>query len=1027
LSLLRPVYLAGFLWFGACLAQQPAPSVPSQQTPAAPLPSATTPTSQSEDISGGLNRLQGVNVAGIQISGPAVTHPEWLESLVDQKVNQPLDKYKVRRSVQALFNTGRFADIQVEAERDTNGVRLNFVTRENYFYSSILVEGAPTRPNDSQLVNASRLALGELFEEAKVKAGMESMQRALQEGGYFQAAIQPNYEFDNLNQQVKVLFVVAPSQSARVGEVVVTGSSGMTEAEVRNITQLKAGRRVTPGQATRSLQRIRGHLQKRNFLEAQVTLTQRVYHPQSNSVDYTFEIDRGPVVDVKVEGAKLSRSMTKKLVPVFEENAVDDDLLMEGKRNIQDYFQTKGYFETSVDFTQRQTGEDRRDVIFAIEKGQRHKFVELTVRGNRYFRTDVIRERMETQPAGGVLQHGVFSQATLARDVRAIENLYRSNGFLAAAVTPEVQDNYHGQIGHIGVILTIVEGPQTTVGKLTIEGNSALSTDEIHDLIGAKEGQPYSDATVINDQTEVMNAYVNRGFPDVRFEYSTSVEPGDAHKIDLTYKITEGNQVFVNRVLINGLHFTRPFVVEREIKIRDGEPLSQREMLDSQNGLYNIGIFNEVGMAVQNPNGHDAHKNIIFQMSEARRYTFNYGFGLEVQTGQPAGVTSPQGKAGASPRGSFDITRLNFRGRNHTVTLKTRYGNLEKLALLGYSEPRFFDAQTLSLDLTAFYQQTNDVQTYTAKRLEGSAEIKQILSRTTTLLYRMIYRRVSTTNLVIEPTQVPLFSQPVRVGLPAFTYIRDTRDNPIDSHRGSFNTFDVGVASSIFGSETNFVRVVLQNSTYYQFHHKRWVFARSTRIGIEEPFAGTSSAIFAPGPNAPPPSSFIPLPERFLAGGSTSHRGFGVNQAGPRDLATGQPLGGEAMFINNLELRSPPVPFPFVGNNLSLVLFHDIGNVFTTPIDMIHSLFQFNQRNRAVCLVPTAGVCDFNYMSQAVGGGIRYKTPIGPLSFDLGYNLNPPAFPIGSPPSPGNGQPPPPPSSQVLRHINYFFNVGQTF
>jgi outer membrane protein assembly complex protein YaeT len=1021
----RPVHLAGLLWVGACLAQQPASSVPGAQSPAAPPPAATS--SQSEDISGGLNSLQGVNVAGVQISGHAVTHPEWLEPLLDQKVDQPLDKYKVRRSVQALFNTGRFADIQVEAARDPKGVLLNFVTRENYFYASILAEGAPPRPNDSQLVNASKLALGELFEEAKVKAGMESMQRALQEGGYFQAAIQPAYDFDNLNQQVKVVFVVAPGRSARVGGVFVTGASGMSEAEVRDITGLKTGDRVTPGQATRALQRIRKHLQKRDLLEAQVTLTQRVYHPQSNSLDYTFEINRGPVVDVKVEGGKLSRSTTKKLVPVFEENAVDDDLLNEGKRNIQDYFQTKGYFEAQVDFTQRERGEDRRDVIFAIEKGQRHKFVDLAIRGNRYFGTDVIRERLEMQTAGGPLQHGVFSQATLARDVQAIATLYRSNGFRAVAVTSDVQDNYRGQIGHIGVMLDIVEGPQTRVGKLTIEGNSALSDQEIRALISANEGQPYSDSTVINDQTEVMNAYVNRGFPDVRFEYSTSADPGDAHKIDVTYKITEGTQVFVNRVLISGLHFTRPFVVEREIKIRESEPLSQREMLDSQDGLYNMGIFNEVGMAVQNPNGQDTHKNVIFQMTEARRYTFNYGFGLEVQTGQPAGVTNPQGKSGVSPRGSFDITRLNFRGRNHTVTLKTRYGNLEKLALLGYSEPRFFDSKNLSLDLTAFYEQTNDVQTYTAKRLEGSAQIKQTLSRSTTLLYRMIYRRVSTTNLVIEPSQVPLFSQPVRVGLPAFTYIRDTRDNPIDSHKGSFNTFDVGVASSIFGSETNFVRGVVQNSTYYQFHRKRWVFARSTRIGIEEPFAGTSEAIVAPGLNTAPPSSFIPLPERFLAGGSTSHRGFGVNQAGPRDLATGQPLGGEAMFINNLELRSPPVPFPFVGNNLGLVLFHDIGNVFTTPTDMIHSLFQFSQRNRATCLIPTAGVCDFNYMSQAVGGGIRYKTPIGPVSFDLGYNLNPPAFPIGSPPSPGNGQPPPPPSSQVLRHFNYFFNIGQTF
>src|SRR5260370_25590383 len=105
-------------------------------------------------------------------------------------------------------------------------------------------------------------------------------------------------------------------------------------------------------------------------------------------------------------------------------------------------------------------------------------------------------------------------------------------------------------------------------------------------------------------------------------------------------------------------------------------------MWDTKIRLYNMGIFNEVDMAVQNPDGEATHKNVNFQMAEAKRYTFNYGAGLEVQTGQPAGAASPQGNTGASPRVSFDVARLNFRGRNHTICLKTPYGNPVKLAFL---------------------------------------------------------------------------------------------------------------------------------------------------------------------------------------------------------------------------------------------------------------------------------------------------------------------------------------------------------
>jgi outer membrane protein insertion porin family len=994
-------------------------ATPSPQNAATPIPNAQAgapePTSSpagapaAVQLSKGLNSLQGLRVAMIRVNGTGIDDPEGLLSILPQKTNEPLDRYKVRQSVQTLYNTGRFAEIQVEAQRNPAGeVVLVFDARENYFFGSILAEGSPAHPSDSQLVNASKLNLGEQYTDEKIAAGIEGMQRTLQEDGYYQATIKPYYEWDSRNQQVKVEFMVERGKPARIGVINVGGSSGYSVEEVRKIAKLQSGDKVTAAHRTRALQRLRKRFQKQDRLEAQVTMTQRIYRPETNRLDYTFEINRGPVVDVKVEGANLRRGRVKKLVPIFEESAVDDDLLNEGARNIRDYFQSKGFFDVKVSYEQTQDPTtEKRTIVFHIERNQRHKLVELAMQGNHYFRREDLREQMVMQPAGGLLLYGLFSQSILARDVQSIENLYRNNGFLQAKVTPEVEDNY-GKQGHIRVTLVVAEGPQTLVGTLKIQGNEALPEGQIRGLITASEGQPYSDSMVITDQSVILEQYYNLGFPKVKFDYTTTAEAANPNKIDVVYTINEGAQVFVDKVLISGLNYTRPFIVEREIKIAAGDRLSQSQMLDSQRRLYDMGIFNEVGVAVQNPEGDAISKKINFQLSEARRYTFNYGLGLEVQTGQPGGSSNPQGNTGVSGRVSFDVTRLNFRGRDHTITLKTRYGNLEKLALIGYGAPRLFDSQNLTLDFTTFYQQTNDVRTFTSKRLEGSAAIKQTLSRSTTLLYRLIYRRVIADNLVIDKNLIPLFSQAVRVGMPDFSYIRDTRDNPIESLKGTFSTFDVGVASRVFGSQASFSRFVVQNSSYYQFHKRRWVFARSTRIGVEEPFSSTDT---------------VPLPELFFAGGSTSHRGFGINQAGPRDLTTGFPLGGEALFLNNLEIRTPPLPFPFVGNNLSAVVFHDMGNVFATPSDMVNNLLKFSQPDRSLCLNPTAGSCNFNYVSHAVGAGARYRTPIGPVSFDVGYNLNPPAFPINPPPSPTAV----PPSSQVLKHFNFFFNIGQTF
>jgi len=462
------------------------------------------------------------------------------------------------------------------------------------------------------------------------------------------------------------------------------------------------------------------------------------------------------------------------------------------------------------------------------------------------------------------------------------------------------------------------------------------------------------------------------------------------------------------------LYYTRPSVVERRIVPHPGDPLSQADMLKTQTRLYDLGIFSEVDVAVQNPEGEEAYKDVLLNLSEARRYTFDYGLGFEVQTGSaPGTTTSPQGRTGASPRVSFDVNRLNFRGRNDTIFFQSHFGRLQQRALLGYAVPNWLDREKLKLTFNVLYDNTLDVLTFTSHCLEGSVQVSQSVSKATTLLYRLSYRDVKVANLVINPNLVPLLSRPVRIGMPSFTYIRDTRDNPVDSHKGNYFVFDTGVASHLLGSQANFVRFLVQHSEYFPFGHKgRFVLAHSTQVGVEQPWGG--------------PTAIVPLPEQFFAGGGNSLRGFSLNAAGPRDLFTGYQLGGQALFVNNLELRFPPVPLPFVGNDLSPVIFYDMGNVFASTGQLFPSLVRWSQPNLAECKnLPSAATCYsiFNNASHAVGGGIRYRTPIGPVRFDVGYNLNPPTFAIGiqTPPSAT------PPTFQVLHRVNFYFSIGQTF
>ena len=953
--------------------------------------------------------MNGMRVRDIQFRGASILDPDRLRDLLVQKDNEPLDKNKLRRSIQALYATGRFSDIQVEAERyPPNDLTLVFVAKENYFVGPVTLTGAPKHgPSDYQLINAAKLELGELFTEQKLRDGIESMKRALEEGGYYQATVTPTLKTNPTTQQVDIHFDLQAGEQARIGKILVTGGPGYSVEEIIDITDLGPGKEVRQERLARGLQKLRNKYQKDNRLEAEIAITERRYNPDSNTVDYSFNIVRGPTVDIQLRGAKLRKGLIKKYVPVYEENAVDDDLLNEGRRNLRDYFQTKGYFDVSLDFRQEEEpGAEHRYVVYIIERGERHKLGEVAIEGNDYFDEELIRNRLLIQPAGPLLSHGLYSQSMLSRDVESIEDLYQSNGFQQVQVKAEVQDDYQGKKGRMRVLFHIEEGPQTRVASLKIEGNESVSESEIRDLLATIENQPFSNFSLATDRDNVVNFYFNRGFPEVRFEWATQPVAGDPTRMNVTYKITEGRRLFVDRVLISGLDFTQPFVVDRELLIRDGQPLSQADMFDSQRRLYDLGIFSEAGVAVQNPEGQARHKNVLFDLTEARRYTFTYGLGLEVQTGSEPGTTQPQGRTGFSPRVSFDVTRINFRGKDHTIAFKSRLGRLQQRALVSYEAPRWFNKQNLKLTFTGFFDTTRDVRTFTAQRLEGSVQAEQTWSKATTLLYRFSYRRVKVTELVVEEDQLPLLSRPVRVGMPSFNYIRDTRDDPLDSRKGMYTILDTGVSSRIFGSQASFARFLAQNSTYhpFQFQRTKLVLARSTRLGIEHPFGA---------------NPLIPLPERFFAGGGNSHRGFAINQAGPRDFSTGFPLGGEAMFLNNVELRLPPFALPFVGESISAVLFHDMGNVFSSTTDMFRSLFRTSQRFESTCASTDPAVnsaCDFNYMSHAVGGGIRYRTPIGPVRVDFGYNLNPPTFPVNR-----DGR------TETLGRFNFFFSIGQTF
>ncbi|HEX4770122.1 MAG TPA: BamA/TamA family outer membrane protein [Bryobacteraceae bacterium] len=868
-------------------------------------------------------------------------------------------------ALQNLYATGHYLQIAIDAADDADGVALRFLTTTAYFIGHVSINGVNAPPNRGQLFGVAKLRLGTRLDPADTSQAIDSMKDVLRENGFYNARIGSHVTYDPVTSQSAIHFDINTGKRARFERPVITGDNVSTEEIVKvsrwqRLYGLLGWQQVTEERVQNGLDNIRNYYDKRDLLQSQITLT-REYNKATNTVKPVIHIDTGSRVAVRVTGAKISAAELKILIPVFQERAIDTELLEEGEQKIEQFLQGEGYFGAEASYSIAKNDDGRTTTItYTVARGQRHRFVYLGISGNRYFSSATLRERMYEIPAQFPrYPTGRFSLTYLHSDEDAIKRLYSANGFPQVKVVTRVVDDLDGVRGHVGVYFTIVEGPQIRIADLSIEGAAPEDLAVLRQALASTRGQPFSGESLALDRENTLNYYYNLGYLAASFQYS--VEPGyDANHVRLKYTIASGPRTYVRDVIVSGLQTTKRNLVLRRIELRKDEPLSLLEETDSQRRLYNLGIFARVNTALQNPDGQESYKNVLYDIEEASHYTLNVAAGAQIGRigGGTTSLDNPAGTTGFAPRIAVGITRENFLGLGQSLSLQTGLSTIEQRAALSWFIPQFVSNPNLSLTSAALIDDTNDIRTYNARRREASLQLGQKLSRAYTLQYRLVFRHVTLSDLKIDPLLVPLLAQPETIGLTEISLIEDKRDDPTDAHRGVYNTVDLSYAPGFLGSQIQFGRALFRNSTYHPFG-RSLVFARSTQFGIIE---GSG------------PATNIPLAERLYSGGSNSIRAFPDFQAGPRDLVTGFPLGGNALFINNTELR-----FPLYGDNLKAVIFHDAGNVYA-------SISEFSVRFRQENLQ------DFNYMVQDVGIGIRYRTPIGPIRADFSFSPDAPRF-----------------------------------
>jgi outer membrane protein insertion porin family len=933
---------------------------------------------------------EGQKVTAVDLIVSPKISIESLQPLVQQKTGEPYSSAKVDGSISAFQKTGHFTKVAVEVKPGSGGLHVTFILEPVLYFGVFDFPGATKGFSYTRLLQIIEIPNQTPYTQDLVTKAEENLRSFFVSAGYFQAQVQPEPRFDETHMLANVAFHVNLGKRAKLGNVEVRGPEPAEANRLLHATRslratargasLKPGKSYTPKRIDSAIALMKRDLASHHHLASKVHLDQSLYHPDANHADIIIGARPGPIVKVRVMGAKLSwlpflrgRQM-KKLIPIFSEGTVDPDLVEEGRRNLIDFFQRKGYFDTKVrsDF---QNHDSNVDLVYNVNRGSRYKVETVALHGNEHVGSRDLVEQVAVKPHRLLVSRGKFSDKLVHQSVSNIIAFYKNRGFEDVKVDTDVVD----RAPKIYVTFQITEGAQTVVDNLAIEGNTHISGLELAPKAGfaLRPGQPFSPKNLADDRSHIMAAYLDRGFLNSEFDSKVTLLPNDSHRVNVTYKITEKQQVHVGEVLLLGNKRTKPSLMKKTANVRGEASLSEETLLAGESRLHDLGVFDWASIEPRRPITDQDNEDVLVKVHEAGNKEISYGFGLEVARrggNLPSGTIALPGlppitsgapnftaaeKTFVSPRGSIGFTRYNVRGLAETASISTLIARLDQRALATYTQPHFRGSSWSSL-YSASIERTTENPTFEARLANASWQVEKPLNKgkTRRIQLRYSFGKTDLANFLVPGLVLPQ-DQHVRLSTLSATWIRDTRDKPLDASRGFYETLDLGITPKALGASASFGRFLGQSSYYKPLGKTVW--ANRITLGLAEGFGGSA----------------VPTSERFFSGGETTLRGFPINGAGPQRTVPAcsnpampstcvnlqVPVGGDQLFIFNSELR-----FPLrIKEGLGAAVFYDGGNVYG-PISF------------------SSFIRDY---TNTVGVGLRYTTPVGPIRFDIGRNLNP--------------------------------------
>jgi outer membrane protein insertion porin family len=845
-----------------------------------------------------------------------------IAGLVSVKTGDVYSLQAINESVKQIYKTELFSDIEVIKEGQEQ-VGLKFMMTRKLLVRKIHFLGDKGISKKKLGGALYSLRQDSFFSEEKLRRAKEELKRALNQEGYFLPEIETAATRVPQTADVDVIFTINAGKTFVINNINFTGNGPVSPQNLRKKMKVRNGRAYVPSKLEQDITRLKSLYATLGFPRAEIELVDEKFNEEKGTVSLSLKVSPNERIEIIIKGAKVP---VKVVEPIWQERVFEDWGLSEGEARILSYLRKKGHIYAGVSSHIEKKDSEMR-VIYETSPGQKIKIKDIRFEGNSYFSAQEIKNQLGIPEK--VLWFAAIGGERVFQLPEDIQTLYESQGFPDAAVTL----NFVKEGEAVSAVFYVKEGAQQIISDISIHGAALSDPKTLLDLVHLAKGGPYFPPDIQREIQRLETFYLNQGVRGTKIEARTEAA-GDNH-FRVTFDIQEGHPMKIQNLVITGNIVTRRKTIQRELRIKEGDPAYYEWITASKRNLERLGVFSEVN--VEEIAISPDEENLVITLREGQRNYASAGLGLETRgQGTSAQINDVR------LRGTAEFMRSNILGLAANLSFVSQFSLIEKRAVVTWDQPYFLFSFPIQTYFNAWIEAEDRVSFRFKREGVSLTQIRTVFDGLL-LMTTLGYARTTLTYLDILPSEVDREFRPYSKVSFAPSFVREKRNDVFNPERGYFSSLALEWAFPLFQTESNFLKGVFKYQRFFPIV-PRVDLGSTFRLGL-----GMGK---------------MPIPERFFAGGSNSFRGQKFDELGPKDPVSGKPVGGKALLLFNFDLT-----FPVVSGlkDLSGAVFYDFGNVFAARNDF-----------------------SLGHLEHAIGLGVRYRTPLGPLRLELGWNLTDP-------------------------------------